>query len=168
MLYLDAALADSISLRSDRNGDAQFGKTLLLGAETLEGPDFFSGYLDELRVWSHVRSQSDILHGKDVAMLGYERGLVALWNFDEVGATIHDKMSGATADMVSTHYESQLLEITVAEELEVQSIRIESAVANEKQVVVTRASTIDEVQLVSSNGARVFEKQRITTYYARR
>jgi hypothetical protein len=67
--------------------------------------------------------------------------------------------------MVSTHYESQLIEITVADELEVQSIRIESAIANEKQVVVTRASTIDEVQLVRINGARVFEKTTTTTTY---
>ena len=38
--YLDAAFADSISISDRKNGDVHFGKMLLLGAETLEGPDF--------------------------------------------------------------------------------------------------------------------------------
>ncbi|HMW36940.1 MAG TPA: right-handed parallel beta-helix repeat-containing protein, partial [bacterium] len=56
---------------------------LYIGAEsmTLGGP--FNGSLDELRIWNHVRSQSQISDQMTKSLRGDEVGLMNLWHFDE-------------------------------------------------------------------------------------
>ncbi|MEW6158964.1 MAG: LamG-like jellyroll fold domain-containing protein [Verrucomicrobiota bacterium] len=47
-----------------------------------DGP-FFTGRVDELRIWSRRRSQQEIRSNLFTRLTGKEEGLAALWNFDD-------------------------------------------------------------------------------------
>ena len=63
------------------------GGTLVIGGVAVTGPNFFEGYMSELRIWDGVRTPSQIV-GNSCAMLrGDETGLLGLWRFDEEGSS---------------------------------------------------------------------------------
>ena len=77
-LYIDGAMVAS----STAPGDERTPNQVWLG--TLDGAaEIYTGLMDEVRVWSLVRSaaevQKDMLHRKE----GPEPGLVAYWTFDD-------------------------------------------------------------------------------------
>ena len=54
-------------------------------------PQFFGGYLDELRVWNYARSQAQINADMNKSLVGTEPGLEGYWKFDEnTGQTAYD------------------------------------------------------------------------------
>ena len=57
-----------------------------IGANTVDSR-FFVGAVDEVRIWSTVRSAGDITSTMHQRLVGNETGLVAYWRFDEPGAT---------------------------------------------------------------------------------
>ena len=44
---------------------------------------YFSGSLDEIRIWNYARSDSDMLIYHDLTLRGNETGLLGYWKFDE-------------------------------------------------------------------------------------
>ncbi|MFN0040815.1 MAG: LamG-like jellyroll fold domain-containing protein, partial [Burkholderiales bacterium] len=48
----------------------------------------FAGQIDDVRVWTRVRSQSDIRANMNGALTGNEAGLAGNWKFDEAGGSI--------------------------------------------------------------------------------
>jgi sortase (surface protein transpeptidase) len=55
---------------------------LVLGAQQTEN-NFFKGSLDEVRIWTNVRTAAQIAANMRVASTGLESGLAALYNFDK-------------------------------------------------------------------------------------
>lgn len=50
-------------------------------------PNFFSGYIDEPRVWDYGRTEEEIQDNMDSSLTGSEEGLIAYWNFNEGGGS---------------------------------------------------------------------------------
>ena len=54
------------------------------------GSDSFHGQMDEVRVWGVARTQEQIQETMYRQLTGSEEGLVGLWNFEGVGASVTD------------------------------------------------------------------------------
>ena len=67
---------------------------ITLGGNTVDGR-FFTGTMDELRIWNIVRSPADITSTMHKTLASNETGLVGYWKFDEgTGATSAGKIGG--------------------------------------------------------------------------
>ncbi|NEP89362.1 MAG: hypothetical protein F6K18_22400 [Okeania sp. SIO2C2] len=67
------------------------GKPWSLGQEwdgSTTQSDFFSGQMDEVRIWNYARTEAEINADKDRRITGKESGLVGYWHFD--GLTARD------------------------------------------------------------------------------
>lgn len=76
---------------------------LVLGWSGIPGIEYFSGEIDEVRVWSTARSQAEIGYNYYRRLTGAEPGLMGYWRFDEgAGATSVDASGhGFTATLVN-------------------------------------------------------------------
>ncbi len=68
------------------------GTGLGIGFNT--GDNGFNGTIDEVRVWSVVRTQAEIAAAKDAPLNGDEAGLEGYWNFDGSDGTTFADLSG--------------------------------------------------------------------------
>ncbi|MDD1462628.1 FG-GAP-like repeat-containing protein [Dolichospermum sp. ST_sed2] len=90
-LYVDGNLegqTTDTTINSTQNTSA-----LYLGRRGVDNADinFFTGSIDEIRIWNVARSQSDIQANMNRTLSGQEGGLVGYWNFDEnTGTTVKD------------------------------------------------------------------------------
>ena len=79
----------------DYGSGGSFGTStqpLLMAANLTCGDCYFNGMIDEIRIWSIPRSQSDIQEYMNKQLSGTEVGLVGYWQFDEgSGNTAFDK-----------------------------------------------------------------------------
>jgi len=57
---------------------------------------YFKGVIDEVRVWSVGRSNTDIIQNKDHTLTGSEAGLVYYWRFDEGAGLLINSMAFAS------------------------------------------------------------------------
>lgn len=84
-LYLNGALAATNSVRLNFKTIGN-GRNLLGSSNFRDIPNHqdqpFRGQMDELRVWSVARTQSEILAGMGQRLTGREPNLFGLWNFD--------------------------------------------------------------------------------------
>ncbi|WP_018635739.1 LamG-like jellyroll fold domain-containing protein [Parafrankia elaeagni] len=74
-------------------GSASTGP-LLIGARDVAGTpgDFFTGDIDEIRVWDRARAAGEIAEDARHRLIGNEPGLVAYYRCDEgAGTTLHDQ-----------------------------------------------------------------------------
>lgn len=56
---------------------------------------YFSGQIDEVRIWNVARTQAEISQCKDLRLIGNESGLVAYYRFDEgSGTAVNDSAGG--------------------------------------------------------------------------
>ncbi|MEW1552338.1 LamG domain-containing protein, partial [Streptomyces tsukubensis] len=89
-LYIDGAFSGTKSLPSSGDGTA----LLHIGAKA-NGP-FYSGVIDEVRIWNRARSQQEIADELAYRLIGNEPGLAAYYRFDEgTGTTAHDQTDTA-------------------------------------------------------------------------
>ncbi|PWU15579.1 MAG: hypothetical protein C5B50_15205 [Verrucomicrobia bacterium] len=81
---------------------APYNSDLVLGA-FLDGPFYFAGDLDEVRIWNVARSQGAIQSTMHQTLVGNEAGLVAYWRFDEGsgGTTADATGKGNTGNIYS-------------------------------------------------------------------
>ena len=88
-LYVNGELVGSSSVRST---DALVTSHSLLIGKTFENnATLFHGAIDEVRLWSIARGQTDIRHDMAKVLTGGEEDLVGLWRFDEIaGLTVKD------------------------------------------------------------------------------
>ena len=64
------------------------------------GEVFFKGQIDEVRIWNHVRSESQVLKYSRASLKGDEYGLVGYWNFDDHNNNLEPAMDHS---MVRNH-----------------------------------------------------------------
>lgn len=77
-----------------------WGPYIVLAAEKHDaGPSYpsFAGFLDEVRVWSHARTQAQILESYERVLPAGTNGLVASWRFEEGNGTDAFDSSGASS-----------------------------------------------------------------------
>lgn len=74
-------------------------------AKYYNAANYFSGSIDEVRIWNTARSKDEIRANMYHTLTGSESGLVAYYNFDNASGTTLQDVSG------STYYEGTLLEM---------------------------------------------------------
>ncbi|TKJ35763.1 MAG: hypothetical protein CEE38_14245 [Planctomycetes bacterium B3_Pla] len=92
-MYFDGVLPNYSG--SGENQYAANTRSPLRIGEFLGYPDAYLGLhgsIDELRIWNHPRSQSEIVAAMHEKLSGNEQGLAAYWDFDEL-------VDGAVADL---------------------------------------------------------------------
>ena len=117
-LYFDGDLKSTVDNGSTvtiNYGDAN----LVFGAEPGSGSSitngwFFTGKLDEVRIWSVARTQTEIKANMHTELSGSESNLVAYYNFNEAtGTTVNDNSSnsnnGTMTNMASDDWVSNAL-----------------------------------------------------------
>lgn len=83
------------------NGDQSVNSTntnpLVIGTRQINfSPLFFSGQIDDVRIWNVTRTQAQIRDNMNRKLMGNETGLVGYWNMNEgTGATVNDLTSNA-------------------------------------------------------------------------
>lgn len=79
-LYVDGSLSDSIQLVT---AIAVQDSMLYIGNDSNLTQRQFDGYIDEVRIWSVAKSQTEIQNNMNNILGGNERNLVAYWRMDE-------------------------------------------------------------------------------------
>ena len=110
-----AGTYDGISQRLFVNGElvaveanpSSFPSTSYLRAGTYYffsgGQQYFSGLLDELRIWDHARSPEEIIATVHVPLTGSEPGLRSYWKFNEgSGQIVNDSSPGGDTGVLGT------------------------------------------------------------------
>ncbi len=86
-LYVDGVLEDSKSAPVHiPSNTASFHVGYL--SESWPDHDYFQGQVDEVRVWSVVRTQAEIQSAKNTPLIGNEPGLVGYWRLEESSGQI--------------------------------------------------------------------------------
>ena len=96
-LYINGAL-DSTHTVTGITSLHKSGQPLSLGATYTQDATtfFYSGKIDEPRIWTTARTQSEIQDNMHRALLGNEAGLAGYWNLDEgSGTTLVDRSPNA-------------------------------------------------------------------------
>lgn len=93
-LYANGELAGSHT-NAASFADINVWQTNYFGRGTTQNPndEDFHGQMDEIRVWNHRRTESQIREYMRKRMTGTEPGLVGLWNFDD--GTARDSTTNA-------------------------------------------------------------------------
>ncbi|MFJ2788009.1 MULTISPECIES: LamG-like jellyroll fold domain-containing protein [unclassified Streptomyces] len=80
-LYVNGEFSGDKALPSSGDGSA----LLHIGAKA--GGPYYSGVIDEVRIWNRARGQSEIADSSRYRLIGNEPGLVAYYRFDEAAGT---------------------------------------------------------------------------------
>jgi hypothetical protein len=75
--------------------------TLLVGGNTIDGR-YFSGEIDEVRIWNVVRTPAEIVSTMFKSLTGSEPGLVSYFKFDEASTTTAVDSSPSKVDLTLT------------------------------------------------------------------
>ncbi len=78
-------------------GDQIIDNTSLIIGKNLDGDlgNHFKGIIDDVRIWSIVRTAAEIADNKDAELTGSESGLVGYWKLDAVSETpFHEEVTG--------------------------------------------------------------------------
>src|ERR1051325_155003 len=92
-LYVDGARKTQADAGTTCSLSYQYSNSFLIGADvgtsTLPqaSPNYYNGYVDEVRVWNTARSFSEIRSYMYQSMVGNETGLVGEWSLDDGYAT---------------------------------------------------------------------------------
>ena len=112
----------------------------------LQDEHSWDGWIDEVKIWDHVRTQSDIQQSMNSTLTGNENGLIAYWDFNEgEGNILHDKspnghdgtINGATW---STDVPSTLLLSDLTWSVQIES-SIDSSTDNDNYLGVAEGAT---------------------------
>lgn len=79
-IYINGEL-DAENVNSSRSISSS-GNNLTIGSNTENNAQFFQGELDELRIWNHRRTNTDIQQDFNQVLWGDEEGLAGYWRFD--------------------------------------------------------------------------------------
>ncbi len=97
-VYLDCVLVATYT--SSNVGPFNFDQ-LLVGHSNYFPAQDFNGQVDEIRLWSQVRSAQQLCEFKDCTLSGVSPGLVANWNLNEPGVVPGGSNAGAIATDIS-------------------------------------------------------------------
>ena len=99
-IYINGSLSGSQKEGAQDNNPET---TVMLGAMLEKGApiDFFSGVIDEVRMWRVARTQEQLRDSMHLSLSGMETGLVAYWQFDDcLGDRVREKIGTSGHDAV--------------------------------------------------------------------
>jgi hypothetical protein len=73
---------------------------ITIGGNTVDGR-YLTGVMDELRLWSVVRTPTDIMNNMHKTLVGNEAGLVGYWRFDEGAGDMSMGKIGGSATLMN-------------------------------------------------------------------
>ncbi|WP_299251948.1 LamG-like jellyroll fold domain-containing protein [uncultured Lacinutrix sp.] len=79
-IYIDGILETQATASGIINNNAQ---TVLIGNNPIYPDRFFTGNMDDIRIWSVAKTANQINAGKNCELQGNETGLVAYYNFNQ-------------------------------------------------------------------------------------
>ncbi|GGZ35897.1 hypothetical protein GCM10010387_32630 [Streptomyces inusitatus] len=95
-LYVNGAFSASAALAYPTDGNA----SLRIGSAQSGG--FFSGTVDEVRIWNRARSRSELTEERSYRLIGNEPGLIAYYRLDEgAGTAVYDQTDTAALGTVT-------------------------------------------------------------------
>ncbi|HAN38927.1 MAG TPA: hypothetical protein DCQ29_08495, partial [Chitinophagaceae bacterium] len=100
-IYVDGVNTTASSnyvANNDNLGTFKLGMPNYWGSEA---PNFFSGSLDDVRIWNVARTQTEIQNNKDAELVGNEAGLVGYFKLNEGVANSTNTSTTTTADATS-------------------------------------------------------------------
>ncbi|MBI5946438.1 MAG: hypothetical protein HY864_18910 [Chloroflexi bacterium] len=104
LLYLNGNLEATLGVgqppRSDNTSPVALASSIKNDGTTLTAQGFFSGVMDETRIWDHARTQTQIQGTLNSAVTSPQSGLVARWGLNET--TGADISSGAGTSVPGT------------------------------------------------------------------
>lgn len=77
---VDQTASSNYAANNDNVGTFYFGMTNYYGGEA---PNYFTGSLDEVRIWNVARTATEINSNKTTSLTGSETGLLAYYKFDQ-------------------------------------------------------------------------------------
>jgi hypothetical protein len=108
LAYKDGQLVASLNTTSveDVNNTANLGIGTGACSSFLPGGGFFTGSLDEVRIWNTARTATDIQNNMNAQLAGTETGLVGYWDMNRngqgAGLTVENKASATGAGLNGT------------------------------------------------------------------
>jgi hypothetical protein len=84
-IYVDGI---SVPLSSNTMSDDYTGSGVLYVGKAPLSADMFNAYLDDVRIWSTTRTQTEIMENMSKYLDGNETGLLANWQFNEGASTM--------------------------------------------------------------------------------
>ncbi len=95
-LFIDGILEATVAGYTGFDNDSSIPITI--GAWVATPPSFANGKISDVRIWSAIRSQTDIIANKNIRLNGNEAGLVNYWKFDEVSGLIANDLGSLNID----------------------------------------------------------------------
>jgi hypothetical protein len=92
-IFIDGILIESTLITGQGATDKTYNGTgtLYLGKNATASDQFYHGYLDEIRIWDHARTDSEISFYQNRPLASQTEGLIALWDFNQAsGARVKD------------------------------------------------------------------------------
>jgi hypothetical protein len=78
------------------SGHPAYQKNNILNIGMLENANYFTGFIDDFRIWNYLRTEADIQADMNKQLSGLETGLIGYWNFNEgTGTTTFNKTINA-------------------------------------------------------------------------
>ena len=91
ILYVNGEVVATYQLNTDKASDA-----LYIGSKKSSGQDPFEGLIDEVRIWSVARTQSELIASTNTYLNGVENNLFGYWRINEyTGQTTYDLTTNA-------------------------------------------------------------------------
>ena len=106
-------LYDGGELVYSYDGSGAIGDTLAnldefhIGNRQYRNDNFFTGEIDEVRVWNITRTQEEIQTNLSEKLTGKETGLVGYWNFEEEGNSVINLASTLESNILGTRHGTQ-------------------------------------------------------------
>jgi uncharacterized repeat protein (TIGR03803 family) len=92
---------NGVSIGSTNNAfnTAVTGRPLTIGWSNQVNNEYFTGQIDELRIWSIARTRGQIRNQMHLTLQGNETGLVAYYQFNEISGNCIDKIANQSAGL---------------------------------------------------------------------
>ena len=84
-VYVDGKLKQTVSMEAGNFKNAKLENWLCFGSDYHENPIYFDGEINEVRMWSDVRTDEEIAEYYKKSVKGNEAGLAHAWSFASVG-----------------------------------------------------------------------------------
>ncbi len=106
-LYLNGELDNTVSDDKDIWGNEE---PLRIGTNRTEDGGFFSGEIDEVRLWADARTESEIQNHYRRKLLGNEERLRGYWRFDETPGTVVSRAAAERPKTVALNGDADFVE----------------------------------------------------------
>ncbi|MDF1721672.1 MAG: hypothetical protein P1U65_13430 [Minwuia sp.] len=152
LFFNGAVSGQAVNIAALNGVDISTQSPLLLGESNID--DEFSRYvgtMDEARVWSVVRSQSEIADARDDLLVGDEAGLALYLDFDEEGlqAALDQTAAGSTAiffgDIARVQSDAGIVDVTSGDDTLDGGDGVDELIGGDGDDVILSGAGLDQI-----------------------